>query len=357
MKATARQRVAKRRREAVAALGLGKQLYPSADDRAFARELEAGLVAVEEGLGEELRFGDALADVTGRYLFEAGGKRVRPTLALLSAQLGTGTGPKVIRAAQAMEITHLASLYHDDVMDEADRRRGVPTAHSVWGNSVAILTGDLLFARAGRIIGELGDRAILMQAETFERLCLGQLHETIGPSEGEDPIEHYLAVLSDKTGSLIAAAATIGAIYAEVPDPQVEALRVFGEKLGVAFQLIDDVIDLSDASDETGKSPGTDLLAGVPTLPLLYLRADAPHDTSAAALLGRIERGIASGDPADAGFQSALTELREHSVTRRTLEEAARWAEEGAAALDALPDVPARRALRAFATMLIDRTR
>jgi len=156
--------------------------------------------------------------VTSRYLLDAGGKRIRPVLALLTAQLGTGNNANVITAAEAIEMTHLASLYHDDVMDEAQVRRGVPSAQTVWGNSVAILTGDLLFARASKLVAGMGERAILLQAETFERLCLGQLHETIGPRPGEDPIEHYLQVLADKTGSLIATAAQVGLMFSDAPE-------------------------------------------------------------------------------------------------------------------------------------------
>ncbi|MDQ1597192.1 MAG: hypothetical protein QOI70_616, partial [Microbacteriaceae bacterium] len=182
------------------ALGLGERFFSSASERRFATAIEDGLDAVEAGLLREMSFADNLADVTSRYLLEAGGKRVRPTLTLLTAQLGTGTNAEVVAAAEALEITHLASLYHDDVMDEANLRRGVPSAQSVWGNSVAILTGDLLFARASKLMSGLGERAIILQADTFERLCLGQLHETIGPRDGEDPIAHYIQVLADKTG-------------------------------------------------------------------------------------------------------------------------------------------------------------
>jgi heptaprenyl diphosphate synthase len=188
------------------ALGLGEKLFASAGDRRFASAVEDGLDAVEAGLLEEMSFADSLADTTSRYLLAAGGKRIRPTLALLTAQLGNGNAPAVIAAAEAIEMTHLASLYHDDVMDEAQMRRGVPSAQSVWGNSVAILTGDLLFARASKLVAGLGEPTIRLQAETFERLCLGQLHETMGPRDDEDPIDHYLSVLADKTGSLISAA-------------------------------------------------------------------------------------------------------------------------------------------------------
>ena len=144
---------------------------------------------VDSALERELRVADALADATSRYLYDAGGKRVRPMLALLTAQLGDGATDAVIDGATALEMTHLGSLYHDDVMDAADKRRGVPSAHAVWGNNVAILTGDLLFSRASQIMARHGDRAIRLQADTFERLVLGQMHETVGPAEADDRVD------------------------------------------------------------------------------------------------------------------------------------------------------------------------
>lgn len=346
----------RRRHKLKSALGLGETLFASADEKKFAIALEDGLQEVENGLLKEMTFADNLADVTARYLFEAGGKRIRPTLALLTAQLGLGNTPDVIVAAQAMEITHLASLYHDDVMDDAEVRRGVPSVQSVWGNSVAILTGDLLFARAARLVAGLGEKAVRLQALTFERLCLGQLHETIGPSPEEDPIDHYIQVLSDKTGSLIAAAAQVGVIFSEASEEFQEPVRQFGEKIGIAFQLIDDVIDLSGEVEETGKTPGTDLRSGVSTLPLLYLRRRAVTDPSAAALLARIERGVEGGPVATPEFVAAIEELREHEVTEATLSEARRWAREGVAALAPLPDGPVRKALTRFADTLVERS-
>jgi heptaprenyl diphosphate synthase len=353
----ARQSVARRRATLNSQLGLGEKLFTSANERRFADDIERGLVLVEEGLMNELRFGDALADVTARYLFEAGGKRIRPALALLTAQLGKGNTDEVITAAQAIEITHLASLYHDDVMDDAQLRRGVPTVQTVWGNSVAILTGDLLFARAARLVAGLGDKIAKIQSVTFERLCLGQLHETIGPQDGDEPVEHYLQVLSDKTGSLIATAAQIGVLLSDAPVEFQEPVLVYGEKIGVAFQLIDDVIDLMDGG--TGKRAGTDIRAGVATLPMLYLQRQAPTDADAAELLELLHGG-ASPEPGDeiedAAFDAAIARLREHDVTRRTVEEAHRWADEGIAALEALPKGPVRKALTKFAEGLLERT-
>jgi heptaprenyl diphosphate synthase len=332
--------------------GLGEKLFSSAKERRFASALEEGLAAVEQGLLKEMSFTDSLADVTSRYLLDAGGKRVRPTLTLLTAQLGEGNNDAVILAAMSLEITHLASLYHDDVMDEANLRRGVPTAQIVWGNSVAILTGDLLFARASKLVARLGEGAIMLQADTFERLCLGQLHETIGPREGENEIDHYIQVLADKTGSLIAAAGEMGVIFGNAPEEFREPVKTFGEKVGIAFQLIDDVIDLSSEQEQTGKAAGTDLRSGVATLPLLFLRELAATDESAADLLTRVERPGAD----EAEFALAVAELRAHEVTTRTLAEAHRWASEAVQALAPLPEGPVKKALTRFADTIVERS-
>jgi heptaprenyl diphosphate synthase len=347
--------LARRSKTLSASLGLGEKLFASSEERRFADAIETGLVEVEEGLLREVAFADDMADVTSRYLLEAGGKRIRPVLTLLTAQLGEGNNHAVITAAQAVEITHLASLYHDDVMDEAEMRRGVPSAQSVWGNSVAILTGDLLFARASKLVASLGEGAIKLQADTFERLCLGQLHETIGPRLGEDPIEHYLGVLADKTGSLIAAAAQMGVIFSNAPEEFSAPVVAFGEKIGVAFQLIDDVIDLAEPEADTGKPQGTDLRSGVATLPLLFLRRAALSDVDSAALLARIEHHVEiDGDEAE--LAAAIAELRAHDVTTETLDEARRWANEAVAALAPLPDGPVKLALTKFAEAVVDRS-
>ena len=321
----------------------------------IARAVDAGLDRVEERLSRELHVADPVADAASRYLYEAGGKRVRPVLTLLTAHLGEGTIEPVIDVAAALELTHLGSLYHDDVMDSADRRRGVPAAHAVWGNSVAILTGDILFSRASQMMAKYGDRAIRLQADTFERLVLGQLHETVGPQGGEDPIAFYLQVLADKTGSLIAAATQSGVIFSNAPAEYEEPMRLYGEKVGVAFQLLDDVIDLSDRPGDTGKVPGTDLIQGVPTMPYLLLR---DPDAASESLADRIDEGvarIAEGEGAEL-LDGPLAELREHAVTARTLELARSWTQEAIAALDPVPVGPVREALTRFAETLADRS-
>ena len=318
-------------------------------DKNLIKSIQAGLENVEIALLEAVTHTDPVANVTSRHLLEAGGKRLRPVLVLLGASLGDANNDEVIKAAVVVELTHLATLYHDDVMDRAPLRRGVPTAHEVWGNSVAILTGDLLFARASQIVSRLGGKALSLQADTFERLCLGQLHETLGPQNNEDPIQHYLQVLADKTGSLIAASAELGVVYGGAPDEYREPLRIYGEKVGVAFQLIDDVIDI--LSDESGKTPGTDLRAGVPTLPTLLLRAQAANDPKALELIEIIDAGLED----DAQLAKAVELLRAHPALEQAYQVAKSWADEAVLALAPLPDSPVKDALRVFAEAVVER--
>ena len=319
--------------------------------------LARGLDVVEQNLLRAVSHVDDLVDAVSRHLVLAGGKRVRPTLTLLAAQLGDPSRPEVVTAATAVELTHLASLYHDDVMDSAPLRRGAPAAHEVWGNEVAILTGDLLFARASRLVAELGPRAVRIQAETFERLCLGQLHETMGPRPGEDPVAHHLQVLSDKTGSLIATSARYGAELSGADESAVGLLVAYGEAVGVAFQLADDVLDLSDPqarAERTGKVPGTDLREGVATLPTLLVRARAATgDREAAALVQLLDADLADAD----ALARALTALGASSATAEAMGEARRWSARAVAALDPLPGGAVKDALVAFAWSVTDRDR
>ncbi len=337
-------------------LGFSDRVFVGPAARRIAKQIEEGLELVESGLADDLRVADTIADATSRYLYEAGGKRIRPVLMLLVAQLGVGNIPAVIDVAKALEITHLGSLYHDDVMDGADRRRGVPAAHNVWGNNVAILTGDLLFARASQIMSNQGERAIRLQAATFERLVMGQFHETVGAQPEDDPIAFYIQVLADKTGSLIAAATRAGIIFSNAPAELEEPLRDYGEKVGVAFQLLDDVIDLSAKPEDTGKVPGTDLRAGVPTMPYLLLKSsEKPEDI---ALAARIDDGVAriakGEDPAI--LDEPLAALRDHAATDQTMDLAASWTRDAIAALKPLPRGTVREALTRFAETLAHRS-
>lgn len=321
----------------------------------LASDLQDHLAQVEEQLLSAVSQADALADDASRHLVSAGGKRLRPLLTVLAAHLGSGVNQQVLDAAAVVELTHLASLYHDDVMDSAPMRRGAPSAHEVWGNSVAILTGDLLFARASRIVAELGPEAVILQAETFERLCLGQLRESVGPKDGEDPIEHYLGVLADKTGSLIATSARFGAQFAGATESEINALVQFGEKIGVAFQLADDVIDLASDAEVTGKTPGTDLREKVPTMPVLLLEAAGRRpdcDDETRELLDLLAGDLND----DAALAAAITALRAHPALEQARLIAQQWAQDAISELDALPRGDVRDALATFAGALVDRT-
>lgn len=349
-----------------------RELFSRPSERRLKSALDAGLARVDEVLHREVRFADEVAQVTTTYLIEAGGKRLRPMLVLLAAQLGPEPdAPRIDQAAAAVEITHLASLYHDDVMDAATLRRGVTAAQLRWSNSTAILAGDLLFARSSQIFSRLGPEAIRLQAEVFERLVLGQMHETNGPRPGQRRIDHYLNVLADKTGSLIAAASQFGVMLSGAPFEYRAALAEYGDAVGVAFQIVDDVIDLSPDPGRTGKKAGTDLRAGVETLPVLLLEERAlAGDDGAADLLHRIRTRLAGTEPgsldpalarpaavaADPDEADAIVaELRAHEVTAETEAQARHWVDRARAALAPLPDGVPKRALGEFAGRLVDR--
>jgi heptaprenyl diphosphate synthase len=280
------------------------------------------------------------------HLAKAGGKRLRPALLLLTAHLGDASKQDVLDAAVVMEVTHLATLYHDDVMDQAETRRGVPAAQKIWGNNLAILTGDLLFARASNIVSNLGERALKMQAQVFEQLVLGQLHESIGSSD-QDPMQHYLDVIRDKTGSLIALSAQLGALLSGADDKYQEPLQKYGEIMGIAFQLSDDLIDIRSSTEESGKEAGTDILAGVPTLPVILL---ANHsDPASVELLGRIQ----SAKPEE--IQQVLQALRAHPVMAEAEEFANQWGDKAISAIDSLPAGSVKSALESFARAMVNR--
>ena len=317
-------------------------------DKALLSDLENSLEKVETRLAEATSQAEKLVDTMASHLARAGGKRLRPVLTLLTSHLGTPGNDDVLDAAVVMEITHLATLYHDDVMDQADSRRGVATAHMVWGNNVAILTGDLLFARASNLVSGLGQEALQLQAQVFEQLVLGQLHETIGPQDGEDSLEHYIQVLRDKTGSLIALSAQLGAMLSGASESYQKPLKEFGESIGVAFQLVDDIIDIQSTKSQSGKIAGTDLLAGVPTLPVLLL---ADHEDSASKqLLADITEHLD-----ESTLPEILVRLREHQVMEQARLETLRWADKAIDALSELPDSRVRKALEAFARAVVDR--
>ncbi len=321
----------------------------SFDEPELEERVRRGVEAVEARLAAAVDSPDPFIAEAAAHLVNAGGKRFRPLLVVLAAQLGDADHPDVVPSALVVELTHLATLYHDDVMDEAPLRRGAPSANDRWGNSLAILVGDYLFAQASELVSTLGTEAVRIQAETFSRLVRGQIRETVGPAEGEDALQHYLDVVADKTGSLIATSARFGARASRAGDDVEAALTEFGERIGVAFQLSDDVLDIASDSDDSGKTPGTDLREGVPTLPtLLALRGDDPAD---AQLRERLSAPIED----ETVVAEVLAALRVHPAMAQARAYVQAEADAARGLLADLPDVPARRALEALCDSLADR--
>lgn len=314
------------------------------------RILQSGLEDVEELLRDSVASDFEFVGQASRHLVEAGGKRFRPLLTLLAAQLGDASGPGVVPAAVVVELTHLATLYHDDVMDEADLRRGAPSANSRWDNSVAILTGDFLFARASDLLADLGPEAVRIQARTFERLVTGQIRETVGPDPDADPVEHYLSVLTDKTGSLVATAARFGAMFAGVEDSIRLGLTSYGEAIGIAFQISDDLLDIASEEGISGKAPGTDLREGIATLPVLLARAG--NDPAESRL-----RELLAGPLTDpATLAEALRLLRASDAMVRAQSVLAGYVDRAKLTLEPLPAGPVRDALASLCDVMLERT-
>jgi heptaprenyl diphosphate synthase len=312
--------------------------------------LADGLARVEDELTRAVGSEHPFVREAAGHLMAAGGKRFRPMLALLAAQLGDPGQDDVVRGAVVCELTHLATLYHDDVMDEAVVRRGAPSANSRWSNSIAILTGDLLFARASDILADLGPEAVRVQARTFERLVTGQIRETVGPAPGADPVAHYLEVLADKTGSLVATSARFGATFAGVDESLVAALTAFGEEVGVAFQLSDDLLDIVSEGGTSGKAPGTDLREGIATLPVLF--ALAGDDPAEARLRELVSRPVTD----DTEHAEALDLLRSSASLARAGEVLQGYAERARARLGDVPAGDVRDALSALCAYVATRT-
>ena len=321
-------------------------------DSALEESVRVVVDKMETCLRETVVSADPVLAETARHLIDAGGKRFRPLLTALIAHFGDPGSEQIVLAGTVVELTHLATLYHDDVMDEAPVRRGATSANARWTNSIAILTGDFLFSRSADLAARLGPEAVRIQAETFSRLVHGQIAETVGP-RGTDPVAHYLKVITDKTGSLIGTSARFGAMFSGLDAPLVEAASAFGETVGIAFQLSDDLLDIASESAESGKTPGTDLREGVPTLPVLYALADDAVDAGSVRLREILSLGPLTDD---ALVDEALDLLRESAGLKRARETVRGYAERSRAHLAMLPDTPARRALQTMADGIADRT-
>jgi len=317
----------------------------------LAAAVQLGLDSVEDLLRAELSAGELFVSETALHLVQAGGKRFRPLFTMLAAQLGPRPGSaEVVRASAVVELIHLATLYHDDVMDEATMRRGAVSANARWDNSIAILTGDYLFAQASRLVAELGPDAVRIIAETFAVLVTGQMRETVGVKDGQDPVEHYLQVVAEKTGSLIATCGRYGALFSGADAEQVQRLCRLGDAVGTAFQISDDIIDISSVAAESGKTPGTDLREGVHTLPVLHALTDQGADADRLRVL--LDGPVTS----DAELAEALALLAVSSGLAKAKATLAGYAEAAHAELAALPGGPANTALQRLVDYTVART-
>jgi heptaprenyl diphosphate synthase len=318
-------------------------------DKALEASLLADMARVEELMRSHIKGDYPLVIETSRHLVEAGGKRLRPLLTLLAAQFGDPSNYDIIKAAVCCELTHLATLYHDDVMDDAVLRRGVISANKKWDNAVAILTGDYLFSKVSDMLADIGPEAVKLQAKTFERLVIGQIKETQGKSEGLTQIEHYMKVVADKTGSLIATSARFGALLSGANAQTVDSLTKFGEKIGVAFQVADDLLDISSDETASGKTPGTDLKEGVPTLVTLYvIAANNPADKD---LIAKLKGPISEND-----LSGVINQLRSHKALTDVKDYLAKVAKEANDLLVDLPEGSAKEALKSLTFALVNRS-
>ena len=321
-------------------------------DSTLESTLVADMARVEDLLRSHIVGKYPLVIETSRHLVEAGGKRLRPLLTLLGAQFGpdSADNKKIIQAAVVCELTHLATLYHDDVMDEAPLRRGVESANNRWNNTVAILTGDYLFAKTSALLADLGPDAVRIHAQTFERLVIGQIMETQGSTEGLSLLEHYTQVIADKTGSLIATSARYGAIFGGASERDINILTEYGEKIGILFQLADDIIDIASETDESGKTPGTDLREGVPTMVTVHiLESNAPED---AQLKARLSAPIHD----EAIVAETLATLRTHRAMDISRKMLIQYADEAKTLVADLRDGAAKDALVSLCDAIITRT-
>lgn len=276
------------------------------------------------------------------YLTRAGGKRLRPALCVLGANLGGGANPNVDVTAAAIEMTHLATLYHDDVIDEADMRRGVPSANDKWGNKVAILAGDYLFARASWISAQVGGEVPEALADAIAQVVQGQVNELSSSFDTARSEQQYLTTIGGKTASLLEVAVRLGASLAGCDRATVAAMKDFGWAFGYGFQIADDLLDLTASEQELGKPPGTDLRDGVYTLPVIYaVQADA-------GVAGRIGTPEVDVDAVrDLTFSTGGFE--------RAMRKAESYMDDALAALEKVPEGEARSTLERVTRLVVDR--
>jgi len=259
------------------------------------------MAAVERRLFEVTESDDEFLTEIAQHLLRAGGKRYRPLLAQVAGELGSSNGNGPVEAGVSVELVHVGSLYHDDVIDEADARRGQVSVNENWSNTIAILAGDFLLARASEVAAPLGEAAVALIARTYAQLCEGQVAELRFSGGLDHGPDGYYRVIGGKTASLIRTSARLGAMTAGAPDDVVDAISEWAWEMGLVFQMTDDVLDLTADEAFLGKPAGSDIGEGVYTLPVLYA-ADGRHGDEIRSLLSR-------GAPTDRGSIDRIIEL------------------------------------------------
>ena len=312
--------------------------------------MAADLGRVEAELRRVVEADDPFLTEVARHLIDAGGKRVRPALAItaslvLDEEPGAAT-VDVVRGGVAVELVHQGSLYHDDVMDGADTRRTVQSVNSRWGNLEAILAGDYLLARASEIAADLGTEVAGLLATTIAALCEGQVREMRHAFDVDRSAEAYLASISGKTAALLATSARVGAIVAGHPRDLIEAVTDFGHHYGMAFQVIDDILDVVATDEQLGKPAGNDLVEGVYTLPVILAIAGPAGDEL---------RGLLGG-PIDPETRDRARRLvRSDPAILTATDTAVSFTDRARAALDGLSTTPAVCTLRSTCDLLLAR--
>jgi heptaprenyl diphosphate synthase len=319
-----------------------------APDPVLEGEIRGRLEEVEVALEKAVRADSDMLAQTSSYLLSAGGKRFRPILVLLSGYFGDPTDPRLIPGSVSIELVHLATLYHDDVIDEADSRRGIESVNSRWDNTVAILTGDYLFARASEISTELGTDVCALLARTIATLCDGQIREVEAAGRISQTEEAYLEVIRRKTGALIATSCRLGGMLSDAPAGSLDVLEEFGEALGLAFQLSDDIMDVASSEAELGKEPGVDMKEGVYTLPVLHALNEGDRREDLRALLSQ---GVPEGERLDRALEIVRAPRNLERARAAVSAEVAR----ARGLAERLPESPARRALVTLAEFLAAR--
>jgi heptaprenyl diphosphate synthase len=319
-----------------------------APDPVLESELRAGLDRVEGALRRAVDSDVPLVASTGRYLLSAGGKRFRPLLVLLGGWFGRADDPRLVDGAVAIELTHVATLYHDDVIDEADSRRGIASANARWDNTVAILTGDFLFARASEIASDLGTEVTRLLAWTIARVAEGQIREADAAGSLEMDEEAYMEVIRGKTAALIATSCRLGGMLSDADPALVDRLQRIGQALGLAFQLSDDIMDITEDQGTLGKEPGVDLKEGVYTLPVIYALQESHRRDELRAIL---EPGPPEGDR----LAGALDIVRSDGSLDRAREAVTAEVRRAVAEAEGLPEGAARDAFLHLARFLAAR--